>query len=283
MDTLEQHIRALKEPLNYWKGVSAENLFHPENLVFFSRKHTSHFAGYSPIVHYRYNIIFNLKGSLQIHIDNRTVILDEGEFILIFPYQSHYYFSESPKEILWFYIGFDLPGRSELNCLKYRPMPVSPFIRNTLQHMLTVEADLQVLLLSTILTAGLNGADSARGTVDKGAPEETEPLISRTRDYLFSHMDQPVTAGRIAEKMGVSESSLYKCFQRAIGISPGRYIRDIKMNHACLLLESGDRSISEISRLCGYDTLFSFSRAFKNATGISPSRFRNQGFKDKTD
>ena len=74
----------------------------------------------------------------------------------------------------------------------------------------------------------------------------------------------------IAARLGMSESNLRLRSRLETGLPVGKFLREKRFSVACHLLENSSRSISEIAKACGYDTVYSFSRAFKNTFGISP-------------
>ena len=66
---------------------------------------------------------------------------------------------------------------------------------------------------------------------------------------------------------------LKKLFALKYKISPKQYILQLKMNYACDLLRCGEYSISQIADICGYSDIYTFSRQFKVAFGLSPTAF----------
>ncbi|MGB1039670.1 MAG: ATP-binding protein [Flavobacteriales bacterium] len=81
----------------------------------------------------------------------------------------------------------------------------------------------------------------------------------------------------LADNMFVSRMQLNRKIKALIKISGKEYLVKQKMNIAKQLLLNRDLQISEIAFQVGYDNLNSFSRAFKNETGQSPSDFRKNG------
>ena len=57
------------------------------------------------------------------------------------------------------------------------------------------------------------------------------------------------------------------------GISPKQYIIQLKMNHACDLLRTGQYTVSQASEQCGFRDVYFFSRQFKKYIGCPPSVF----------
>ena len=53
-----------------------------------------------------------------------------------------------------------------------------------------------------------------------------------------------------------------------------KYILEIRIRNAQVLLETTDYSIIDIASIVGYDNAMYFSRLFRKAKGVSPSRYR---------
>ena len=77
----------------------------------------------------------------------------------------------------------------------------------------------------------------------------------------------------LADKCGISEVYLKKIFIKRFGVSPIKYIIQLKINHACDLLRSECYSIRQVANLCGYEDVYYFSRQFKSYVGATPSDF----------
>jgi transcriptional regulator GlxA family with amidase domain len=63
-------------------------------------------------------------------------------------------------------------------------------------------------------------------------------------------------------------------FKKYTGISPGQYHLQLRLIRAKELLISTDQSIKEISYDLGFQSIYYFSRIFKNKLGVSPSEIR---------
>ena len=68
---------------------------------------------------------------------------------------------------------------------------------------------------------------------------------------------------------------LRKLFKKEVGVTPLEYLIRVRMKKAETILSamSGDYSVAEVARLCGYDDALYFSRVFKKYFGCSPSAF----------
>ena len=87
-------------------------------------------------------------------------------------------------------------------------------------------------------------------------------------------MQSPLRMPDLAASVGLSERTLLRQFQSVLDVGPRQYFRTLRLDFARRLLENSDMSIAEISLACGFDSRISFSRAFKEAFGTPPSRYR---------
>jgi len=78
----------------------------------------------------------------------------------------------------------------------------------------------------------------------------------------------------ISEKLSYSEYYLAHIFKEKIGISIKQYITEKKISEAASLLKTSNLSIGEIAEKLRYSSIQSFTRAFKNATGFSPTSYK---------
>lgn len=76
----------------------------------------------------------------------------------------------------------------------------------------------------------------------------------------------------IANEINISEVYLRKLFTKNLGISPRQYLIKIRMEKALSLLFKNE-SIYVVAKQVGYESLYSFSRAFKNYYKESPQKY----------
>ena len=104
--------------------------------------------------------------------------------------------------------------------------------------------------------------------------------ISRAADLLAPALayidenftDQALPIPMLAELCSMSQQYLRRLFQNAYGVSPAVYIRNKRLQYARDLLRTGEYAVSQASQAAGFNDLAYFSREFKAAFGILPSR-----------
>jgi iron complex transport system substrate-binding protein len=78
----------------------------------------------------------------------------------------------------------------------------------------------------------------------------------------------------LARESGLSKFHLIRVFKKNVGISPAKYLNQIKMDLAKHWLLKSKKSVLSIAMDLGFSDLSTFNKAFKKATAFSPSGFR---------
>jgi AraC family transcriptional regulator len=90
--------------------------------------------------------------------------------------------------------------------------------------------------------------------------------------------DDSATALRlhvIAQRAGVHPVHLTRAFRQCFGCSPGDYVRQRRIDRACVALTESDRSITTIALDAGFSSPSHFATAFRRATGMTPRDYRS--------
>lgn len=105
-------------------------------------------------------------------------------------------------------------------------------------------------------------------------PEHQYNAIRPAVEYIREHfLDSKISVSHLAKLCGISESYLKRLFGKKFGMSPMKYLIQMRINYACDLLQSGLYSVTQTAELCRYNNVYYFSRQFKEYTGITPSEF----------
>ena len=102
--------------------------------------------------------------------------------------------------------------------------------------------------------------------------EDKDNAFSKIYDYIHDNLET-VSAGELVRLTNMSASTLQRRFSEKLGMTPTAYINSMKIEKAKEILESGMTKIKEVSRLCGIQDEFYFSRLFSKYVGMSPTEY----------
>ncbi len=98
--------------------------------------------------------------------------------------------------------------------------------------------------------------------------------------YMDEHLEMPGLLPNMARELGYHYQYLSHLFRRKTGLTIRTYLTRKRMERARLLLMEETITITEIARRLQYQSLQSFSRAFKRETGFSPAHYRRYAQKE---
>lgn len=220
------------------------------------------------------------QGSLHSVADGQDILLEQGDLMLYAPNQWHMQYADIHVSPRFMTLAFD-PGDYDLSCLYNRkfqsPQKVIRLLEQILREQETMDAlsgDMILCLLSqailTLKRLSNAPADTLRST--HCITNENE-IIRRAQQYISSNVRNRLTVPLVAQNTDVSTSYLTALFHKHLQISPGEYIRRIKLQESKQMIREGTLNFTEIAEALQYSTIHHFSRQFKEKFGITPSQY----------
>jgi len=106
--------------------------------------------------------------------------------------------------------------------------------------------------------------------------EHHDDSISTAQEWLHQNFRHEFTLETPARRVGMSLRNFVRRFKEAAGDSPLTYLQKLRVVAAKRLLESGHRTVQEISEAVGYQDVAFFRTIFERHTGQSPSAYRER-------
>ena len=138
-------------------------------------------------------------------------------------------------------------AHNQLNLLR-----IAPSARNNAKAM---------SILYSIMSLSFPGTVSAEDSVLLPAVE-----------YVTSHYNDPtLSLDTLAQKCHISKVYLHKLFVRKLGITPYKYITNVRMERGYILLKD-KKNVGQVALDVGYNDIYTFSRAYKKHFNESPKK-----------
>ncbi|MGZ9585701.1 bifunctional transcriptional activator/DNA repair enzyme AdaA [Paenibacillus marinisediminis] len=107
--------------------------------------------------------------------------------------------------------------------------------------------------------------------------EPERELVERAKQLMASNVGTLLTIRDIMKQLGISQSSFNSLFQKYVHASPKQYWTRLKIEQSARLLTETETSIVQAALSCGFMSLSSYYKCFKEQTGTTPSEYRKQG------
>ena len=133
-----------------------------------------------------------------------------------------------------------------------------------------IEASFTQILIR-LLRAFSSNRDSEHA---RSGATEAEALCYRLMNYIDTHIYTITSLEELAEATNYNYSYLSSLFHKTTSGMLTDYYRRRRLETSRLLIDEGGHSITEISALLRYSSIYTFSRAFKEYYGVSPSQYK---------
>lgn len=229
-------------------------------------------------------------GKLNTEVDHVAYEIGEKEMMIYAPGQWHTQYTQEGQGASYVTILFTMetvPASAQNEWFKPLINRVFPYDKKicTLIRTLVQESTTGVPYMYALMSCLLSETIIRLLQSQYVAPARQEKPVSISRqnyqDDLFRRIEQyideriyePLTIADICQHFSLSRSSLQILFKAAVNQTPKKYISDLKLEKACLMLRENRYTISEISLRLGYSSIHYFSNAFNRKYNVSPSEY----------
>ena len=143
------------------------------------------------------------------------------------------------------------------------------------QQTVTYQALLE--LGKSLLRYFIDYSQQSSARTGEGSPIPRSVLLAC--DFINEHLTHPFELKDIAEFCHVSVNHLIVLFRTHLGITPSRYIWQLRCYRAAELLRNTTIAIGVIAEQTGFSSPYHFSKLFKQHFEMSPQHYRRRNFR----
>ena len=221
-------------------------------------------------------LLFVEQGSLHSVADGRKQFLQQGDFVIYGAHQWHMQYADTSVAPRCLRVFFDLQGDAAV--LLNRKFTASGRMLQVFEQLLQEQerteshADDMILLLMNQLLLLLLRQTEGKPLPDSRMKGEYR-IIHQTQTFVSTHVWEDLSVPFVAHQVDMSPSYLTALFQKHLAISPGEYIRRVKLQESKRLIRENKLNFTEIAAELQYSTVHHFSRQFKEKFGVTPSEY----------
>ncbi|MBQ2927779.1 MAG: helix-turn-helix transcriptional regulator [Oscillospiraceae bacterium] len=221
------------------------------------------------------------QGSLHSVAEGQDLLLKQGDLMIYGPGQWHMQYADIGVAPRYVTISFDLKGIEIAPLINRKftaPQNVVTMLQNMLREQERMDAysnDIILSQLNLLLLMLLREAACPKGgklQTSNSIHSENE-IIRQAQQFISSHIREKLSVPMVARQVDVSPSYLTALFHKNLQISPGEYIRRIKLQESKQMIRENNLNFTEIAAELQYSTVHHFSRQFKEKFGITPTEY----------
>ena len=227
-----------------------------------------------------YELTYVDQGNLHSVVDGQDLLLEQGDLMLYGPGQWHMQYSDMQVAPRFLTVSFQAEGGDLsplLNRRFHSPQKAIELLQKMLreqERMDEFSADMMLSALSMVLLTLLRQNDTPTQTLKSTHSLSNEnEIIRKAQQYITKNVRSRLSVPLVAKNTDVSSSYLTALFHKHLQISPGEYIRRIKLQESKQMIREGSMNFTEIAQTLQYSTIHHFSRQFKEKFGITPTQY----------
>ena len=230
--------------------------------------------------HNSFELTYVDSDTLHSVADGLDLKLEQGDLVLYDKDQWHMQYADMDVAPRFVTITFDAEG-CDLTPLLNRKFKLPRKVQPLLQMMLREQeasplhsTDMILSLLQVLLITLLREQNPSTDKVQSSNSINSEnEIVRKALQYIGTHVRDKLSVPIVAKNTEVSPSYLTALFHKHLDISPGEYIRRIKLQESKQMIREGSMNFTEIAESLQYSTVHHFSRQFKEKFGITPTEY----------
>ena len=221
------------------------------------------------------------QGALHSVVEGQDLLMKQGDLVIYGPNQWHMQYADIGVAPRFVTISFDVSGM-DMHPLLNRKFTAPQNAVTVLQNMLREQERmdpysndiiLSQLNLLLLLLLRETAAPSGGKLQTANAIHSENEIIRQAQQYISAHIREKLSVPLVARQVDVSPSYLTALFHKNLQISPGEYIRRIKLQESKQMIRENNLNFTEIAAELQYSTVHHFSRQFKEKFGITPTEY----------
>ena len=230
--------------------------------------------------YHNYMLLYICDGRLSLRSGSQTMVASAGQVGFLNCHEPHEYHTIGNTEFVWLHLDGSPTADFYEQAVQMHggfvfDTPYAEQIKNGIYEIVFAFRNEQTLSevrlsqkLYTLLTAMVDTASQ-----EAGQTEEND-TVSKAMHFIQEQYMNPISLLDVATHVNMSQFHFSRLFKKDCGYSPHEYLILTRLNRAKHLLKTTGLPVKVIAQKVGYQNVSSFTNAFTDRVGISPTLFR---------
>ncbi len=255
--------------------------------------HRSADLDFYPHFHAEVEFVYVESGEIRIGVNKESRLLGQGDMAVIGSNDIHFYDSRGLNSVIIIAIFHpEMVGKalgwpagvrfaSPFICGRQHDLAplIHPLLERTLRekrdalrgHELFIQASLAELCGTLLRQLDIISVPPAQDEADPGRDR-----IQQILSYIENHYREDLSVETISAHFQMGPSYFCRMFKKNVGMNFKTFLHTIRVHSAKRMLENSAASITEIALECGFGSIRTFNRVYREFQGHSPSAYRKE-------
>ena len=228
-----------------------------------------------PHFHGNFELIYAISGNVDVTVNGNVCTLSTGELLLISPYNIHSLeiYNESKIWVGVFSGDFVAPFFKKNKNTHYSKFRCNEFVEAFLKEKLFFQGKPEHYSLMGCLYLVINECLKNAAVIDCDKYDE---FIYNIIDYISENLCENISLESISDALGYERHYFSSLFHKCFSMNFRNFVNLFRFEKACNLLMENDMTITQICYECGFGSIRSFNRIFKEMSGKTPGEYRKK-------
>ena len=224
-------------------------------------------------IHHCFELICVTSGEMIVTLDEQEYCLSAGQALIVFPNRMHSIRTPQSSDDVIVIFSRELVGTYSKAVGGMVPRD-SIFVPSPHLFELTsaLSPDADLISVKGLLYSLFGEFHKTAEYVDSTLSSSS--LLYRMFKFIEKNYGGDCSLSALAHELGYEYTYMSRYFKQCVGISYNDYVNEYRTGRVCYFLTSTDRTVLEISDECGFNSLRSLNRNFKERLGMTPTEYR---------
>ena len=238
-------------------------------------------------LHYNIEIAIVYEGKIEVNVDDLPAQeANAGDIILVFPNQIHSFTTLQKDSNILFIVHPSL--FTEYSSLFSDSIPDGNVVKGAFKN-----SEIRALTQSICKIYDTEDGQYKRSALKgyflaflsklfslakfKEAKQTSHmQAIGAVMNYCAANYEKNLSLDILEEELHINKYYISHLVNKKLKMNFNDYVNSIRISNACRYIDEGDKTVSEISDIVGFNTVRTFNRAFLKHVGVSPREYKNK-------
>lgn len=226
--------------------------------------------------HNSYELIYVFDGIINATVNKTDINVRAGEILLIAPNMIHK-IEKTDKRLFIGVFSNDFVPNFGVQHIKNDFIKFTPSEKNAeyLKENMFFTGTPEFFMLKSCLYGICSSVALITNEVKKNTAKTSESFVFAVNNYISENLERDFTQKELAKELNYEYHYFSNLFHKIFKTGFKVYVNSFRFKKACTLLQTTNLKVIEIAYDCGFTSIRTFNKVFRELSGMSPREYKN--------